>query len=288
MLDSHLKMTHRLDLTDQSFNEERFSSLIQSITEKSKSVSPIKEIIFTKSLLTENQIERIQVLASSIKSFKALDSEGGLIGSLICNWSPYNQDKESASTFGMRKTTIKAIESFKQEFAKLPDEILDFGAGTGQDAIPLLKMGCPHLVALDAEEEALEILDKNVPMELKTHITFVKIPFKNYSTEKLFNLINSSFSWPYRPIEEFPLFWKKTVELLAPNGYIAGHFFGQPAKPELGITYHSKEDIENLLKNNFNLVWFSQEEQAEIYGGDTPPWGILYHVVAKKKDSSGF
>lgn len=282
-------MAGRLDFSDQSFTKEEFSLLVQKITKKSQSANrPIKEIVFTKSLLTENQIECIQALVSSIKTFKILDSEGDRIGSLICNWSPYNQDKENASTFGMRKTTTKAIESFKQEFGRLPDEILDFGAGTGQDAIPLLKIGCPHLIALDADKEALDILVKNVPLELKQCITCLSVPFKNYSTEKLFNFINSSFSWPYRPTEEFPLFWKKTVELLAPNGYIAGHFFGQPAKPEPGMTYHSEGDIKNLIKDDFDLIWFSQEENAEIYGGDIPAWGILYHIVAKRKILSGF
>lgn len=283
MLDSYIKNTGRLDLTDQCFDEKEFSLLVQSIKDKSNSACPIKEIVFTKSRLLEEQIESIQTLASSMKSFKVLDSSGDRIGSLICNWSPYNQDKENAFTFGIRKTTATAIESFKEQFGKLPDEVLDFGAGTGQDAIPLLEMGCPHLVALDADEQAIEILAKNVPLKLKPHIDIVKTPFKSYSSEKLFNFINSSFSWPYRPQEEFALFWKKTVQLLAPNGYIAGHFFGQPAKPESGMTYHTKEEVKELIKNNFELIWFNEEEKTEIYGGENPSWGTLYHVVAKKK-----
>lgn len=271
------------NFSNRVFGEKEFSLLLQEIKETSSLANLIKEITFTKRLLTESQIQDIQNLASSMKSFKILDSDGDRIGSLICDWSSYNQDKKNASTFGMRETTKKAVELFKKEFGKLPEEILDFGAGTGQDALPLLGMGCPHVVALDAEEEALEILAENVPKELKHRIAFVNTPFKNYTVEKLFNVINSSFSWPYRPSEEFPFFWKKTVELLAPNGYIAGQFFGKPAKAESGMTYHSKEDIENLIKNDFDMLWFNQEKKTEVYGGENPPWGILYHVVARKK-----
>ncbi len=274
-----------LSLVNRAFSESEFSSLIEYIKKQTSFSRPVKEIIFTKELITEDQIQRVQALASSLKNFKVLDSDGGQMGSAICNWSHYNQDKKDAYAFGIRKTTKKAIKWFKEAHCgKLPNEILDFGAGTGQDAIPLLEMGCPHLTVLDADEEALDILVKNVPQEFKQRITCINTPLKDYLPVKLFDFINSSFSWPYRPPEEFPFFWDKTVNLLSSKGLIAGHFFSQPDKPESGMTYHSKEKVKTLLEKDFEILWFSEQEGTPIYGGEIPPWKVLYEVVARKKD----
>lgn len=269
----------RRDYSNRSFSKKEFLEVIQDIQNNS-----VQEVVFTKSLLPEDQIQALDVLASSKKSFKVIDSRGDRIGSLVCNWSLYYLEKKDAATFGMRKTTERAIALFLEEYKKLPNNILDFGAGTGQDAVPLLKLNCPHLVALDAEKEALTILKKHVPEHLQDRITYVSTPFMNYSPGTSFNFINSSFSWPYRPPEQFPQFWEKTVMMLAPGGYIAGHFFGPPPNPKPHMTYHSMNDIETLLEEDFDILWTLEEKTtSKIYGGDTQAWGVLYYVVARRK-----
>ena len=52
------------------------------------------------------------------------------------------------------------------------------------------------------------------------------------------------------------------------------------------MTYHSEAEIKEMLKPDFDLLFFKAEEPGtrRIYGGATPPWGILYHFVARKKN----
>lgn len=279
-----------LDLTKRHFDHEGFNTFVQVIQEH----PAIKEIHLSKSLCSDWQIFDLQKLAGSKKGLKIVDSDGGKFGSVYMDWHEYNIQKNQAYLKGMRETTIQALSNYFRDNDILPQTILDFGAGTGQDTIPLLNLMHllkidSHILAVDGDKEAIEILKSNLTPELNSHITCVTSSFKKFTITHPIDLLISSYTWPYRPPSDFPECWEKCVRNVKINGYIAGHFFGPITgeKPNPGMTYHTELEIKKLLKESgFEIKWFKKDPEGsefEVVGGTgKPAWGDLYHLVAKK------
>lgn len=277
----------QLDLTGCSFETEAFKTLIDTLTEH----PTIKEIIFTKALLSEVQITEVQILGS-LRKLKILDSAGTKFGAAYLNWHDYNVAKSRSYLRGMRETTSIALDHLKKDTGRLPNFVLDFGAGTGSDTIPLIALGCQKVWAVDADEEAcktlksnLGALDTQISEQLVSRVTCILSEFIKLKVDEPVELLVSSFTWPYRPPKAFPDCWKKCVDIVPIGGYICGQFFGPPKTIDPGMTYHQESELKEMLSKNFKVVWFKKEPEGSIvkvYGGDTPAWGDLYHVVAKK------
>lgn len=276
-----------LDFSKIKFNDKLLDLLIKAIFEHSQ----IKELCLSKSMFTKLQIENLQILSSKKKGLKLIDIEGGRFGEIYTDWHEYNVLKSKAHLDGMRETTKHALQYFYLEHKTVPKWILDFGAGTGQDTIPVLKLlENSYLLAVDGDEESLDILKNNLTSSTELQrLKCVTSPFMSMKLGHPMDLLIASFTWPYRPKEDFLPCWNKCVESIRKNGYIAGHFFGPISgeKPDPGMTYHTEEDIKMLLSvSGLELVWFKKEKEGsgfKIFGGTgKPAWGDLFHIVAKK------
>lgn len=187
----------------------------------------------------------------------------------------------------MTPTTVEVMKYFEMDYGQLPKSVLDFGCGVGQDTIPLAKLGCANILAIDADEEALELLKSRLPVELESHVSLINSPFLETEIKEPVDVFIAGYTWPYRRPLDFAACWKKSISSVKVGGYIAGQFFGpfSNREPDLCMTYHTEEQIRDLLKDNFEIVSFKKEPEGsdfKIFGGAEAPWGNLYHVVAKR------
>jgi hypothetical protein len=272
------KMSRVLDLRGYRFDQCRFDNLTTFLSESPQ----LSQMFFSKTLLNEPQVERLLKITNSnlMKGVKLLDDEGVSFGAAYTNWHIYNQDKKEACE--LNETTLKALKNFESP----PKHVIDFGAGVGQETLALLQCGCLSVVAIEGDNEAVAILRKRGEAFIeKESLVIFEGGFLKYSCEKQADLFISSFTWPYRPQEDFAACWEKTEGCVKPGGWIAGHFFGAPPKADPAMSYHSRDEIYELLSLKFENISIREEASSDhkIYGGNTPPWGILYHVVAQKK-----
>lgn len=276
----------KINVSGQVLSDDIFKQVVTAIKTNNK----IKELHVTKEYLTEEQkIELMQLTGTNeLKGFKITTSEGSNLGSVHTNWSAYAEAKKDAYKNGMHEATFQALTEFRKEYNRNPNAIIDFGAGTGTDTINLALQGCPYIMAVDGDTESLRILKKEFnrvqkEQKLFSKVTCINTPFIKLEISEPVEMLVSSFTWPYRRPSDFLACFDKCIQLVKIGGYISGNFFGPLSRIDPGLTYHTKKDIEDLLSHNFKIRWFREDKGSfKIYGGEIPPWGILYHVVAKK------
>lgn len=280
----------RINLSGHKLSQHNFENIISSIIKN----PIIKELHVSKSLLTELQQKQLMELTgiNELKGFRITTSEGINVGSVHTNWETYAQAKKEAYLAGMRTSTRNALEEFKKEHNRLPAFILDFGAGTGQDTISLAVENCPKIWAVDGDENSLKILQSDFQEVQRiepsiSEILCIHAPFIHVNVPEPVELLVSSYTWPYRRPPDFPACWKKCIDIVKLGGYISGHFFGPITgeAPDPGLTYHTEEQLRDLLSVHFEIRWFRKDPENssfKVFGGNRPAWGDLYHVVAKK------
>lgn len=294
-------LVNKLLLTCYQFDNAIYERLLRYLRNNPR----LTHLRFTKSCLTKDQVNSMLMLVNgTLKGVKLQDECGMPFGSCYTDWHWYNDEKKDISE--LRETTLEALKLFPN----LPKRVMDFGASNGQETIPLIEMGCPYVIAIDGDEEALETLanrysrlKKDTPSKLIVY----RGAFTEYKLDQPVDLFICSLTWPYRPEKDFPACWKKTKECVAVGGVIAGHFFGPPQKkksnpvgavsstakakvfeePELvldkGMTYHTEVEVKALLAPDFEILFFKKTKKLKIYGGKIPPWGMLYQVVARRR-----
>lgn len=275
-----------LDISNQRWSDATFEKILDGVT------PVVKCIHVDLGTLTEKQKLVLSELTgrNHLKGLKIVDVGGGELP-IHSNWEVYADQKEKAYKKGMHETTKKALTYFKGENGKNPDFVLDFGAGTGQDTVNLALEGCPKIWAVDGDEGSLAILRRNLD-EVKhaSQVTLINAPFITLEVAKQVDLLVSSYTWPYRCPNDFLACWDKCVSIVKEGGYISGHFFGPltDKNRDPGMTYHTEDALDQLLKEKFDIVWFKKDREGssfQVYGSnDTPEWGDLYHVVAKKRE----
>lgn len=271
----------KLFLTSCRFRRANFERLLRYLRQ-----GPVlTHLRFTQSCLSQDQVDKLLIIVNGcLKGVKFQDERGVPFGSCYTDWHFYNQAKKNQSE--LRETTVEALKYFKN----LPDRIMDFGAGTGQETIPLIQMGCPCVIAVDSDREATEILEGRYSKQSQdkpSKLIIYRGAFSEYVPETPVDLLICNYTWPYRAKQDFPLCWKKTKECVAEGGIIAGNFFGVPTVADPAMTYHTEAELHELLKHDFDMLFFKVEKPGsrKVYGGGIPPWGNLFHVVARKKIS---
>ncbi len=268
-----------LDFSTYSFPQGKFEELVKLL---SSSGLNYFSLVFSKDKLTDEQKKRILSICNGnlCKGMKVLNKDNTPLGEAYTDWTAYNEAKKDR--IALNETTACALKKFGEN---LPPRVIDFGAGTGQETIALLRLGCQQITSIDGDREAVEILrSRGAAFIEEGRLQTYEGPFLHFNCEEQVDLLISSFTWPYRPKEDFGACWKKTVACIKAGGWIAGHFFGKPEIEDPGMSYHTQEEIQQLLEESFNQITISVEKagEREIYGGEKPPYGLLFHIVAKK------
>jgi SAM-dependent methyltransferase len=241
--------------------------------------------------LPKSRVVQLEILASKKKGIKIRGANGERLGSAQLDWDAYYAAKKAAGKKGLREATFIALELYKEEhYDELPNSIVDVGCGDGSgDTHALLEVGCKDILGIEADEGAIAQLKKNTSQEYKDHIQYMNGAFKEVHSSisnGSKDIVVCSFTFAYRPPEEFEEFFTNCVRLLKPNGFIAGQFFG-PFKGSVNWrTYHTEKEVNDLLKRHGLELCFIKvdpEGTPEIFGSDEPYCGDLIHVVARKK-----
>jgi SAM-dependent methyltransferase len=188
----------------------------------------------------------------------------------VGEWSRYYD----ATSDEPRETLLQALDAFDE-----PGLAVDLGCGTGRDTGELVRRGW-HVVAIDAEDEALERL--RVRLGDDERVTTQRASYEN-ARIPVCDLVNAGYALPFCPPEHFPEVWNRIVASLRPGGRFCGQLFGDRddwATPEL--SFQTRAEAEALLAQ-FELERFDEEDEDGTTAlGEAKHWHV-FHVVARKR-----
>lgn len=305
----------RLETVNFKTEEKLFEQLITTIQKANFN----RWLYVSKVHLNENQWSQLSKLCNTnqLKGLQvyAVDYFQGVVPEYVhMNQTLYNEAKTFIAEHQVRWTLLQALERY---FPKMSiNSVFDFGAGYSPELLYLTKKlaNLETIVAADFDKQQLEKLRNAFSPHYQEKLETFAGPFVNYDPKNKFDLFLSSFTFPYRAPEEFPAVWKKAVSMTQPGGVMAFHLFGKPVSPIKEMTYHTLKQIRHLLisicsefeilveyKDGSSLFvyWMDGVEshtnkevlfkpkdfnKTDVYGGDTPEWGTLFHIVAKLKE----
>lgn len=196
------------------------------------------------------------------------------------NWPEfYEHTKDNAEPHG---TLLQAYNLFQAE-GKQAGFAIDLGSGTGRDTLFLLKKGW-KVLAIDAEELAIEILLNRVDSKLLPNLQVMTNTFSQMILPEDIDLINASYALPFCPPEDFSKVWKHISDSIAIDGRFSGHFLGDrdawTTIPDR--THLTFEEVQALFEDHFEIEYFNEiKGEYPLANGQMKYWH-LFHVVAKK------
>jgi tellurite methyltransferase len=177
-----------------------------------------------------------------------------------------------------RATLLDALDRFEQ-----PGLAVDLGSGTGRDTAELVRRGW-RVIAIDGEPESMVRLAARRDLD-HSQVTAEVARFEQ-ATWPAVDLVNSSFSLPFVPVEDFGEVWRKIVDSLRPGGRFCGHLFGdRDTWASQGVTCFTRSEVEALL-SGLSVERFDGEEEDSQDASGTPKHWHLFHIVACKAPQS--
>jgi SAM-dependent methyltransferase len=177
-----------------------------------------------------------------------------------------------------RATLLDALDRFEQ-----PGLAVDLGSGTGRDTAELVHRGW-HVIAIDGEPEAMERLAARTDLD-HSQVTTQVARFEQ-ATWPPVDLVNSSFSLPFVPADDFGDVWSRIVDSLRAGGRFCGHLFGdRDTWASQGVTCFTRSEVEALL-SGLSVERLDEEEEDSQDARGTPKHWHLFHIVACRTPQS--
>ncbi len=159
-------------------------------------------------------------------------------------------------------------------------DALDLGCGAFRDTRELLKRGF-RVTAVDSHPAVAEMATALPQDHLECVIsTFTDFRYGNYE------LVNASFSLPFNSPENFDEMFANVMKSIKPGGIFIGQLFGVNDSwntPDTGLTFHTQEQVEALLKDNgMHIIEMTTEEEDGLPAvGPLKHWHV-FHIIARK------
>jgi tellurite methyltransferase len=177
-----------------------------------------------------------------------------------------------------RATLLDALDRFEQ-----PGLAVDLGSGTGRDTAELVRRG-RRVIAIDGEQEAMVRLAGRRDVD-HSQVTAQVARFEQ-ATWPAVDLVNSSFSLPFVPVDDFGDLWRRIVDSLRPGGRFCGHLFGDhDTWASQGVTCFTRSEVE-ALRSGLSVERLDEEEEDSQDASGTPKHWHLFHIVACKAPQS--
>ena len=116
-------------------------------------------------------------------------------------------------------------------------------------------------------------------------VEYVISSFDNYAfPENKFDLVSAQFSLPFNSPQDFNDVFNNIIKSLKAGGIFVGQLFGERDQwnnPETGMTFHTREQVEELLKGLEVLELKEEEKDEKPVVGDIKHWHI-FHIIARK------
>ena len=174
------------------------------------------------------------------------------------------------------------LENFINNVNLEQKNAVDLGCGAGRNTLYLIKNGF-KVLAIDKEDTS-ELIAKKLNSEELKRFRFKCQAFEDVEIKEN-NLLVANFSISFCNRNYFKTFWNKIGNSILENGYFVGNFFGLNdswAKTKKDMVFLTKEEVLDLFKNNFEIIFFKEVEKDEkTVLGVMKHWHI-YNVIAKK------
>lgn len=158
-------------------------------------------------------------------------------------------------------------------------DALELGCGVGQGVVHLVEKGF-HVTAVDAEQEALDILRSRLPAGAPVEL--VRRSFQDLELAS-YDVVAAHFCLFFLAPEEFASFWPRLVESVKPGGLLSAQFLGVNDEwRDRGYTVHRAEQVDEMLRP-FEVLFLEEvERDGETAVGTAKHWHV-FHVVARKR-----
>jgi tellurite methyltransferase len=161
-------------------------------------------------------------------------------------------------------------------------QAIDIGCGDGTETLLLIEEGW-HVLSIDAEPEALRLVESRVPTEKHGQLQMQIASFEKASFVAA-DLIYAGFSLPFCGRQYFTSVWHNLTASIRPGGRFAGHLFGEydtwATDPE--VVCLPDQEFRSLF-DQFEIEYLDESESDEPTAfGDLKHWHI-YEVIAKKR-----
>ena len=158
---------------------------------------------------------------------------------------------------------------------------LDAGAGALNATKYLLSAGFKHVTALDSSPASRQVAE-----ELSAdQVTFVLARFEDFAYPNgAYDLVNAEFSLPFIGTHAFPSVFSKLLGSVKTGGLFTGQLFGPNDSwnvPESGMNFHSRSDVECLLRGWTILELTEEDHPGKTKLGEDKHWHI-FHLIARR------
>ena len=188
-------------------------------------------------------------------------------------WKEYFEKTKGAKH---RPLLVEAIKLVKEK-----NKALDLGAGAFNDIKYILSEGFKHVVAVDKVSVAEDILKNLLPAQ----VSYVISRFEDFEfVENNYDLVNAQYSLPFIEKNSFNKVFEKILSSLKSGGVFNGQFFGDRDEWNKGddkMTFHTKEEAENLLKGLKVIKFVEEEKNGSTASGQDKHWHVFHFIVVK-------
>jgi trans-aconitate methyltransferase len=192
-------------------------------------------------------------------------------------WKVYYEARANALPSPLLVQALEALEP-----RRLPPQAIDLGCGGGHDTRELTRRGW-QVLAIDAEAEALARVEASLPSAQRALAQSRVARFEALVTLPKVSLINASLSLPFCHPAHFGALWAALCAALPPNGYFAGHLFGERDEwaTHTDMTFHTEAQARALFIA-FALERFDEQEYDGTTALNRPKHWHIWHIVARK------
>jgi len=160
-------------------------------------------------------------------------------------------------------------------------DALDLGCGVGQGVLHLLSKGF-RMTAVDAEQEALDILQSRLPSGAPVKLicsSFENLDWKSLGT---FDVVVAHFSLFFIAPGVYDRVWKQVVDAVRPDGLLSVQILGvNDDWVSRGYTVKTNEQIEDMLEP-FEVLFMDEVDRDGETAQNVPKHWHVFHVVARK------
>lgn len=162
-----------------------------------------------------------------------------------------------------------------------PPKAADLGCGTGGDTVYLLEEGY-DVTAVDAEQEALEIVAQRAKEKNLISPKLIKSPMEEVRCSEQLDLVTSNLALPFISPPNFSLMWSKIAQYLNFGGMFSGQFFGRQHQwsTDTSMTFHDVGELKDLFRGLFKVVHFFEEKEPTQTALQGMQFWHQYDVIA--------
>lgn len=146
----------------------------------------------------------------------------------------------------------------------------------------LLERGL-EVVAIDVEGEAIEILDKRLPVGARATLVVGDLRDVELPT---CDVAIALFSLFFLPPQDFGEFWQRLRGSLRSGAVFAGQFLGTNDDwADRGYTVHTGQEVMDLF-SDFDVLYFEEAERDGETALREPKHWHVFHVAARLKQTT--